>query len=88
MQKEGVAAGKIQEAKASYDQKSIDQDHKVEAYLAKSKYAGKVGVFEGAGYMSKGMYRPTLNCIMFSRTNYFCPVCQDAIKNIIHLYAE
>lgn len=44
----------------------------------------KVGVYEGAGYQSKGVYRPVQNCRM--KTNQapgFCPVCQRAILRLV-----
>ena len=47
----------------------------------------KVGVFEGAGYQSKGCYRPAQECRM--RTNEaegFCPVCARAIQRITDFY--
>lgn len=46
-----------------------------------------VGVYEGAGYQSKGVYRPYPDCRM--KTNApkaFCPVCQTAITNLIDFY--
>lgn len=46
--------------------------------------ATTIGVYEGGGYQSKGVYRPTINCRM--RTNAvkeFCPVCKRAINRII-----
>ncbi|MDR2036392.1 MAG: IgA Peptidase M64 [Bacteroidales bacterium] len=45
----------------------------------------KPGVYEGGGYLSKGIYRPMINCRM--RTNHadFCPVCQKAINRMIDL---
>jgi len=47
----------------------------------------KVGVFEGAGYMSKGCYRPTENCRMHTNAaEAFCPVCERAIRRIIDFY--
>lgn len=49
----------------------------------------RVGVYEGAGYVTKGLYRPTADCRM--RTNEcseFCPVCQRAIERIIRFYTE
>jgi len=50
---------------------------------------GKVGAFEGAGYASHGLYRPELDCIMFSNRNQrFCRVCQEAIKKMILFYTE
>jgi hypothetical protein len=50
---------------------------------------GKVGAFEGAAYQAKGLYRPEVDCIMFTRnpTN-FCKVCERAIERVIDLYAE
>lgn len=45
---------------------------------------GGIGVFEGAGYLTKGMYRPSYDCRM--RTNdakQFCPVCEKAVENVI-----
>lgn len=47
----------------------------------------KVGAFEGAGYAAKGLYRPMLDCLMFSsRTNDFCRVCEDAVLRMIKYY--
>ena len=48
-----------------------------------------VGVFEGGGYSSKGVYRPAYDCRM--RTNSspeFCEVCSRAIRRIIEFYTE
>jgi hypothetical protein len=57
--------------------------------LLKSPFANKVGAFEGAGYTSKGLYRPALDCIMFSKgTKPFCPVCRQAIERVIAYYGE
>jgi IgA Peptidase M64/Peptidase M64 N-terminus len=78
----------IQKAKDEYDQKSTAHNKEVQEYLSKSKYAGKVGVFEGAGYISKGMYRSSVNCIMFTRTDFFCPVCQEAMIKVIETYSK
>ncbi len=44
------------------------------------EYADKVGVFEGGGYQSEGIYSPFQDCIMRSNTpKTFCPVCRRAI---------
>jgi hypothetical protein len=58
-----------------------------ERLLGAEKYAGKVGAFEGANYESKGFYRPEANCIMFTRTDYFCAVCRRALGRVIDLYS-
>ena len=43
-----------------------------------------VGVYEGGGYMTKGMYRPAVVCRMRDNVaTQFCPVCQRAIERII-----
>lgn len=49
----------------------------------------KVGAFEGGGYMSKGIYRPSHDCTMKSLSNdNFCPVCRDALTRMIESYLE
>lgn len=52
------------------------------------KHFGQVGAFEGAMYEAKGYYRPEIDCIMFSRTDHFCKVCQRAIEQIIAMYSK
>ena len=57
--------------------------------LDNMEYSGKVGAFEGGGYMQYGLYRPYADCIMFTRNKQqFCPVCQDAISKVIDLYSK
>lgn len=49
--------------------------------------AGKAGLIEGGGYLSKGVWRGQENCRM--RTNEhpdFCPVCQQALTKLINFY--
>jgi hypothetical protein len=73
------------------ESENLSRSHALEAdeFLQKSKYFGKVGVFEGAGYASKGLYRPMLDCIMFSKGNKpFCKVCENAIIQVIKHYSE
>jgi hypothetical protein len=48
-----------------------------------------VGAFEGAGYVSAGLYRPSVNCRMFSLSLVgFDPVCSEAINRMIGFYAK
>ena len=43
-----------------------------------------IGVYEGAGYQSKGVYRPYPDCRMKTNSpKAFCPVCQAAISSLI-----
>jgi hypothetical protein len=52
-------------------------------YFAKENYKDKVGAFEGAGYMAKGLYRPQVDCIMYTRHLTFCQVCSRSISRVI-----
>ena len=57
--------------------------------LGNEEYAGEVGAFEGAMYAAKGLYRPCVDCVMFTMDEVdFCPVCRRAIKRIINLYTR
>ena len=58
-------------------------------FLGSQKYAGKVGAFEGAEYEARGLYRPELDCIMFTRDEVgFCRVCRQAIERIIDAHSQ
>ena len=49
--------------------------------------AGQAELLEGAGYQSKGVYRPADDCRMrTNRPDHFCPVCQRAITRIIEFF--
>ncbi|MBR5562967.1 MAG: peptidase M64 [Bacteroidales bacterium] len=49
--------------------------------------AGQAQLLEGAGYQSKGVYRPAPDCRMHTnKADCFCPVCQRAISRIIEFY--
>ena len=49
----------------------------------------RVGVFEGGGYQSKGVYRPAQECRMkVNEVTDFCPVCTRAIQRITDFYTS
>lgn len=51
--------------------------------------SGKVGAFEGSGYAAKGLYRPSLDCRMFSLSLVdFDPVCSAGINRVIDFYSK
>lgn len=55
----------------------------------KSLIYTKVGVYEGAGYTQKGIYRPTTECRMkINEAPVFCPVCQRALEKLIRFYTD
>ena len=49
----------------------------------------RIGLFEGAGYSLKGVYRGVQDCRMRTNsTQYFCPICIRAIEKTIKFYTE
>lgn len=48
---------------------------------------GPLGVYEGAGYHSHGIYRPTMRCMMRDYAP-FCPVCSRRLNAIFDLYTR
>jgi len=62
----------------SQENQSFDQE----------QYREEVGAFEGAGYIAKGLFRPQVDCIMFTRHLVFCKVCNRSIENVIDQYVK
>ena len=51
--------------------------------------ANRVGLFEGAGYSAKGLYRSFVDCKMFGKGNRtFCPVCMRGVASMIEWYLK
>jgi hypothetical protein len=79
----------IKAAEEEYAMKDKKQSEIVDKYLTSSKFWNKVGAFEGGGYQPKGIYRPMIDCIMFSKGDKpFCKVCEEAIKEVIGSYTK
>lgn len=71
----------------------VDEGGTREERMAHAKQAKNgdvvVGVFEGGGYKSKGIYRPVETCRMRDNHNpTFCPVCERAISRVIEFYTK
>ena len=59
----------------------------IDTFFSTQLYSGKVGVFEGSGYAKEGLYRPFIDCRMFTRgLAGFDPVCMRSIERVIHFY--
>lgn len=57
--------------------------------LEAEPHFGHVGAFEGAAYEAKGLYRPEVDCIMFTRNpTSFCKVCERGLEAVIDLYSR
>jgi hypothetical protein len=68
--------------------KMVDKDTPIPT-PDEEKYKDVVGVFEGGGYMAKGIYRPKMDCTMKSISiNNFCQVCKETIQELIDFYSE
>ncbi|MDR0766135.1 MAG: IgA Peptidase M64 [Odoribacteraceae bacterium] len=66
----------------------VDEDTPVPTPLDPSRPA-RIGLYEGAGYVAKGVYRPRQDCLMRTlQGDEFCPVCTREIIKQIHFYAE
>lgn len=53
------------------------------------KIYSKVGIYEGAGYTLKGIYRPATECRMkINEAPRFCPVCERALERMIRFYTD
>lgn len=69
----------------------LDVDTKIptQPVNAENPAYNKLGVYEGGGYVEKGVYRPSLHCTMHQiRYNDFCPVCRKALEKVINYYSE
>lgn len=79
----------VKKAEAEYDRRDREHAMEMDEYLKKSRYAGKVGVFEGAGYASEGLYRSEIDCIMFTKAQkQFCAACRQAMTRVIDWYSH
>lgn len=89
LKREGAPAGEIARAEEESERLSRENAAKVDAFLRSSRFWGKVGAFEGAGYSSQGLFRPQLDCLMFTRgTKPFCKVCEAAVLRTILFYTD
>jgi len=53
------------------------------------KFNNLLGVFEGGGYVAKGVYRPWRNCTMKDKVyNGFCPVCKETFSKVFEYYSN
>ena len=56
---------------------------------AVEKYYNTVGLFEGAGYSAKGIYRAETDCRMKSNgPRGYCTVCREAARKMIEFYIK
>ncbi len=80
---------KLDRLAPGYYEKRAPLYNAAQAILDNAEFKNKVGAFEGAGYVSKGMYRPAIDCRMLSLSLIgFDPVCSAAIEKVIDSYVK
>ena len=89
MKQQNIPEDTLTSIRNTYVLRDDDLRNQLNVFFLKHPQRGKIGVFEGAGYKNKGLYRPTLNSIM----NRFAPedksfyaVNEQHIIKIIHYY--
>ncbi len=81
--------GKLDRLAADYYTKREPLQRASLEILHDQRFAGHVGAFEGAGYAAKGLYRPSIDCRMFSLSTVdFDPVCSAAIERMMGMYTR
>jgi hypothetical protein len=85
----GADEEEVAAAKAEGEALSLEHQQEVDAWFAANPARDVVGAFEGAGYLSQGLYRAQLDCIMFTKgMKPFCAACRRGIIEVIQRYTE
>jgi hypothetical protein len=87
----GATEEQVLKVKTEFDTRFKALGEEIVAFLEKHPLRGKIGVFQGGGYRSKGIYRPTVNSIMheFNKSDRdFFGVSERAILRMIDYYGE
>ena len=81
--------GKLDRLASDYYEKREPLYKAEQAIISDPQFKNKVGAYEGAGYVSKGIYRPAIDCRMFSLSLIgFDPVCSAAIEKVIDTFVK
>jgi hypothetical protein len=89
MKREGASAEEVEKVEQESERLSRDNAKKVDDYLSRSMFKDKIGAYEGAGYSAQGLYRPMVDCIMFTRGKKpYCRVCEQAVVRVINHYCR
>lgn len=85
-ERDSLRAAKVPEEvmEALFQRQHMTED----SFFMQEEYRDRVGSFEGAGYVAKGLYRSQIDCIMFTRHMVFCKVCQRSISDVMDVYCK
>ena len=85
----GASEEDLSKAQDVFDSTESYYTNRIDNFFKDSKYLGKIGVYEGAGYISKGLYRATVDGMMFSRgIKAYGKVSEEAIIKKIKFFSE
>ena len=90
LMRDGAPEDEVEAAKAEGEELSCEPPAGGRRLVrAPTRPRDTVGAFEGAGYMSEGLYRSQLDCIMFTKgVKPFCAACRRGIVEVIERYGE
>jgi hypothetical protein len=91
LRKKGASTEEIKQAQSKLSEQIGALNARLKKFVSEHPLKGKVGAFEGGGYVPKGFYRPTINSLMnqFSEDEKtFYPVNDRAIRRVIEYYTE
>ncbi len=91
LKNEGASEVAIRNIREKYSEKNDSLMREIEKIRGKyrQKYEGKIGVFEGAGYQAKGLYRSEIGVHMFDPDDFtYGPVSEEAIMEVISHYTK
>ena len=87
--RQGAPEEKILEAKREIELLMLKKEKENRDFFSSTGKLGVAGAFEGAGYSSEGLYRPMIDCIMFTiGKKPYCKVCERAVREMIRRYSD
>ena len=89
LMRDGAPEDEVARLVAEGEKLSLEHQREVDAWFAANPARDVIGAFEGAGYMTEGLYRSQLDCIMFTKgIKPFCAACRRGIIEVIEQYGE
>jgi hypothetical protein len=80
----GAPQSEVDAALTESEDLSRSHQQRLDVWFAAQPQPGRIGVYEGAGYCSTGVYRAQLDCIMFTKgLKDFCAACGAGIREVI-----
>jgi hypothetical protein len=81
----------VNDTSTSYDKRSQAITGLIRDFVLHHPLRGKIGAFEGGGFVPKGFYRPTVNSMMhmfYTEEKTYYKVNEEAIIRVIRHFTE